>query len=156
MPLLRSSAPQKWRDYWQRLRALPIHEARAEAAGLLSKRDAFATTEGLPEPERFKNWAPELQALLGRYELIECQTGDARISRSQIRPVAGDAEFTAIGSNENATVVVRPGEDTIYELDAKGNAPPWLAAPLPSLWHWILWTHFVNEMDPTSSTRDKS
>ena len=153
MRLLKTRAERVWRDNWRRVHDLSISEARGEATLLLSDPEAFAISEGEPDPERFKNWAPELRALLGRYETITCRNGDARVSRAQIRPLDTNSVFTAIGSNESATVAVKPEQDTIYELDARGVAPPWLADPLPSLWHWIVWTHFVNEADPTSEPR---
>src|SRR5262245_17531658 len=103
--------------------------------------------------KRFKDWAPELYALLSEYELVACRIGDAQISWSEVRPLAGHAGFTAIGRNENATVAVRSTEDTIFEFDSEGNFPPWLAAPLPSPWCWILWTHYVCEVDAGASNR---
>jgi hypothetical protein len=132
---------------------LSIREARDEAMTLLSDPNAFETVQAHSDSERFKDWAPELAALLSNRELIACGIGDAQISWSAIRPLAGRTGFTEIGHNESAKVAVRRDEDRVFEFDSEGNLARWLAAPLPSLWHWILWTHFVCGVDagePTS------
>ena len=130
---------------------MPTSAARAEARALLANPQLFRLTEGLPDDRTFDSWAPELRDVLGRYQKIECRTGDANISRGDIRPFDDRGDRMIIGRNEHASVVVKPSEDTVYEFNAKGQAPPWLHAPLQTIWHWILWVDFVNDADPTSS-----
>jgi hypothetical protein len=91
-----------------------------------------------------------LREVLSRYQKIECLTGGADISRKEIRLLHDHSGLMIIGYNERASVVVKPSEDTVYEFDAKRQAPPWLEAPIQTIWHWIPWVDFVNNADPTS------
>ena len=149
MRLFRNRFKEKWESNWWRVQMLTIPEARDEALKLLADPRWFEIVEAESAAERFEDWAPELRAVLGRYQMIHSALGGGRLSWSQIRPLAANTGFTAIGSNETATVAARPSEDRIYEFDAEGNPPPYLSAPLPSLWHWIVWTDYVNRADAT-------
>ena len=149
MRLFRRRSKGHWENNWWRVQMLAIPEARDEALMLLADPNAFETVEAESDAGRFEDWAPELRAVFGRYQMIHSAIGGGRLSWSEIHPSDAKTGFTAIGSNETATVAARPSEDRIYEFDAEGNPPPWLEAPLPSLWHWILWTDYVNRADAT-------
>jgi hypothetical protein len=84
----------------------------------------------------------ELTEFFSRYQKIVCRNGGADVSRSDIRPFDNDSVLVIIGRNEHASVVVKPSDDTVHELDATREPPPWLEAPLPTIWHWILWVDY--------------
>jgi hypothetical protein len=155
MGLFRSSGHERWESNWRRVQTLSLREARDQAMTLLSDPNAFETLYAKSDPEKFKEWSPELAALLSTYELVACRIGDARISWSEIRPLPVLTGFTEIGHNENAKVAVRQGEDRIFEFDGEGNLARWLAAPLPSPWHWISWTYFVCQVDAGGPLMDR-
>ena len=123
-----------------------ISEAALKALPLLSDTALFRSVESSSaENGALHALAPELKKVLQRYETVESNAGShSAISRSAIASSELNPGYLRIGSVAPGTdvegeIVVRPGEETIYELYPNELLDPTFGT-YRSIYHWILAT----------------
>jgi hypothetical protein len=130
----------------ERIASDSISEAALKALPLLADAALFRSVESsLADNGALQALAPELRKVLQRYELVESNAGShASISRSAIGLSDLNPGYLRIGSVAPGTdvegeIVVRPGEETIYELYPNEPPDPTFGT-YRSIYHWILAT----------------
>ena len=128
----------------ERIASEPINDAALKALALLSDGALLRSIESSYRgDDSLELLAPELRRILLRYETIEVNTGShATVTRTAIAPSALQPGFLRIGSVAAGTdvegeIVVRSGDETIYELYPNEPPDPTFGT-YRSIYHWIL------------------
>ncbi len=124
--------------------SLSLSEASVLAIAKLSDANVFEVTEAHDQPNSgLDRLSPELQVVFRRFGAIEAKNpARTTLSRSDIDHTAVSPGYLRIGSIGKGTdfegeIVVRPGEEAIYEL-YRGEQPDPTFGTYKSVYHWIL------------------
>jgi hypothetical protein len=124
--------------------SLSISEASVLALAKLSDRSLFEVAETHDYPNSgLERLSPELRSVFRRFEAIAAKNpARTTISRSDTDYPAASPGYVRIGSIGRGTdfegeIVVRPGEEAIYEL-YRGEQPDPTFGTYKSVYHWIL------------------
>lgn len=123
------------------VKALPLEEARRLALAALENRARFHIVESQPGPEEAAalEWLPPgARELFERYERIEHVYADTKYLRKNIGPAEYRPGFIRLATSIDATeLVVRPGEEFLYEIDGSEESDDQLYG-MPSVFHQIV------------------
>jgi hypothetical protein len=120
-----------------RVFSLNFEEAKVKALKLLNdkaKFDCQKINAGDPNPP-FTQFGPHLREFFQEFESLKFVHGDAKLSRSDIRPSKYNPRYLKIGTDlGDAELAVLPGKETIIEWD--GNDLD--KKIYPTIYHWVL------------------
>ncbi|MCI0614705.1 hypothetical protein L0244_17080 [bacterium] len=105
--------------------SLSLEQAKEEASALLSDPHKFRCIESpSTDTNQLALLSPILKDFFAKYQKVDAVYGDMRLNRSQIGPSIIDSSFIKIGTDIECELVVRQGQDAIYELDSMGIEEP--------------------------------
>ncbi|MCX5784519.1 MAG: hypothetical protein NTX59_02415 [Elusimicrobia bacterium] len=124
----------------KKIAALPLAEAKAKALELLKDPMKFQCIPAKTPPER--ELPPSVRELFLVYELIEARDypKDVRLDQKEMLASRAAAGFLSIGGYFDEEVAIRPGEDTVYEIDCAQTGKERKQKTFPSIFHWIVLT----------------
>ena len=142
--LIHRSASEKWKSEYvqaqQVVLKLSLEEAAKRSEYLMADPQRFVVEKARPDvvPRRTE-LAPELVALFSKYESIRTASGEFQVAWNLI----GDSDFRPgflrIGADYDHTeVAVKPGVETIYEIDGSGSSVEAETVSFPSIFHLII------------------
>jgi hypothetical protein len=121
------------------IRNLPFMEAKKRALSALEKPDRFECVR-MPLTEPLSDSLPgSIRDLFSVFASIRAV--EPLLSREKIGPSKYRHGFIRIGTSVDSTeLVIRPGEDQIYEIDGSSEADEReiKEGGNPSVYHWIL------------------
>jgi hypothetical protein len=128
----------------ERVSSLSVQEAAVKARALLSDPTVFHVVPAAArDSATLQQLAPQLRNVLAEYETIELlKEPRAILERSALGPSEFKQRFVRIGraaegSDAETEVIVRPGEETVYEL-AKGEEIDPTSGTFKSVYHWLI------------------
>jgi hypothetical protein len=134
-------------DYEAQLQALPIESARREAMRLLAATALLVATPVEGAPTKVSRLAPELRDFFSRYRRVQTTNGAIYADAGTIEPCGWRAGFLEIGACDgHVHLMVRPGEEAVYEVADDVAAHEQVLATFPSIHHWVLALHFGEEL----------
>jgi hypothetical protein len=128
---------------------LPVSGAGRRAEALLAdpaKFQCIVASEG--SDPRLEPVAPGLQHFFTQYEGVEDQVYGSRVGRGEVSVSQMDSHMLRIGlSTAQGELVVRPGEETIYELAyGEPGTPP--VRTFTSIYHYLLYVDRMSSVLP--------
>ncbi len=119
---------------------LYMKDAKELAEALLVDPKKFRCIESqVIDIDQFKLLSPTLKEFFTKYEKIRAVFGDMQLNRNEVELSSSDDAFIKIGTDIECELVVRPGGDTIYQLDSLGVEEP----GFPSVYHLIILTNRI-------------
>lgn len=125
--------------WFDEIASIPAALAEQQSRALLANPAKFECIPGRGECPYSGELAPVLRAFLGQYESVRAVGSQEFIDRKVLTPVYGSmlpGPFLNIGTGECLRLYVKPGEETIYEVDTLNEDAP--VDTYPTIHHWVL------------------
>lgn len=121
-----------------RIDVMDFTEAAKAAQAVLSDSSNFVVVRRDVTDSPFaRELAQHVRWLFGEIESLKAVRGDAELVRQSIAQSTLNQSYIRIGRDiESVEIIVRPGEETIYEIDSFDPSKPF--AQRRSIYHWLL------------------
>ncbi len=135
---------------YEEVRRLTMDEARHLAFSILEDEERYRVTR--PESteaqrEMLSKLAPGLREFFGHFERVQCVYADDDYNRSDIGEAAHRKGFLRVATSiEHTELVVRPGEEKVYEVDGSEETLD-ESASVPSIFHWVILTERLTDAE---------
>jgi hypothetical protein len=118
--------------------SISLGDAAARARAALADPAKFAVVRRQAEAfPHAADLAPYVRDFFREIESLRAVKGDAELTRTDIGPSTLNPKYIRIGRDiESVEINVRPGEETIYEIDAFDPKKPF--DEHRSIYHWVL------------------
>ncbi len=128
-------------DVEQRLRLLPIEEARRRVLSLFSDSEKFTVHPGNGSlPETVHEVPDSIRQFFGEFTSVSMRHGDMELDRGLVRPVEDNYGLIVIGSGAaDALIVVNKKTGQVFDTDLHDDGEQ---HAMPSVFHWILLESF--------------
>ena len=126
-------------DWLKEIAALPSAEVEQRAQALLADATKFDCVPGTGSFTPPAALAPKLAEFLTRYESVHAVDSEEFIDRRDLAVLEVEPlkeQFLNIGTGECLRLYVKPGEETIYEVDTLNEDAP--VDTYPTIHHWVL------------------
>ena len=140
---------EKERAFDAQLQHLPIESARREALRLLAATALLEVAVASESPPPMvATLGPELRDFFARFRRVGTVNGAIFVDVASIEPCDWWPGWIEIGAFDgHVHLMVRPGEDTVFEVADDVDEHERVLGSYPSIHHWVLAVHYAEDLD---------